>query len=389
MKKRIRKIGRILGICLLIMVSGVFISVYALRFPSVQNALLYKIKGALEREMGTEVSLMAVDAALPTYAILEGVEIPDKEGKDFLKVGAVRVDLLNFSLWEYLFNSEPVHKVSISDLQLFNPELYLYRNPVDSSYNIPFDFSLFSSSDTTANLRPLRFVLQDVSIIQGRLRFQDATHPFSDSIFTKRLNVNNLWLKGVNSHFSMTFSPGEKLDSRISSFSLQEVHSGLAVDSLSMTLATTFDNKEKGISPSLELKDLALRIEQTHIVGDLLFPEVGLAEVLNSDFSEYFEIDLKKSTLELDKLHYFLADSLAVRGMLDLRGKVTGHLSNLKSDAFFMGLSDSSSIYTNFSLKEILDPDKRRIELLFRSPGIALADVRDHIPQLNLPKYLE
>lgn len=388
MKNRIGKFGRNIGIFLLLVVGGLMLAVYALTLSPVQNWMVYKVKGAFERELGTEVRLMGVDAALPSYAVLEGLEIPDRTGQGFLKVGAVKIDLLNFSIWEYFINREPVHKVSVTDIQLFNPEISLYKNTRDSTYNIPIDLSLFSRKDTTTSTRPLRFVFQDVEIIQGRVRFVDSTHVKRDSVEAGRLNFRNLNLRSINSNLSMTFNPGLRLDALVSRFTLFDVNSGFKVDSMNTEIAAIFEDTLKKVEPSVTFNNLKIHSGETHLDGDVSFPHARIGEVFDSDLSDEFNLSFRESQLEAKDLFYFTGSNLPIAGAMGFRGQLKGNISDLKSDAFFVKLSDSTSVNTSFRLQDPLDLRESKVDMIFRSTNISLVDVKNFLPGLNYPAFL-
>lgn len=388
MKQRVNKIGRRLGIGLIILLGTVSLLGYSLTFSPVQNWMVYKIKGVLEKDLGTEVHLSGVDAGLPTYAILEGLEIPDKNGEDFLKINAVKIDLLNFSLWEYLLNSEPVHKVSITDVQVFNPELRLVRSRVDSSYNIPIDLSIFSSTDTTKSKRPLRFVLQDISLHKAKFRHIDSLSQKVDSLVEGRINFNNLDLKDISTELAMTFNPGISLDARIDQLSFIESLSGFQLDSLQTRLSSIFPDTTKGIGAEVHFQDFLVKMDDSRLMGSISFPYSDLKQVFDTDITDDFELDLKESELDINSLYHFLPDTLPIKGRLGLKGKLVGNIERLNSDAFHVALSDSSSIYSSFILENALKKEEAHINILFRTARISAIDLKKTLPTVGLPAFL-
>ena len=389
MKQRVNKIGRRLGIGLIILLGTVSLLGYSLTFSPVQNWMVYKIKGVLEKDLGTEVHVSGVDASLPTYAILEGLEIPDKHGEDFIKVQAVKIDLLNFSLWEYLLNSEPVHKMSITDVQVFNPEIRLVRSKVDSTYNIPIDLSIFSNTDTTQAKRPLRFVLQDISLHKAKFRHIDSLSQKLDSLVEGRINFNNLDLQDISTELAMTFNPGKSLDARIDQLSLIENLSGFQLDSLQTRVAAIFPDSSKGIGAEVHFQDFLIKMDESRLMGSVSFPYSDLQEVFDTDLTDDFELDLQQSKLDIKSLYHFLPDTLPIKGKLGLKGKLVGNIERLNSDAFYVALSDSSSIYSSFILENALKKEDAHINILFRTARISAIDLKRTLPDVGLPAFLD
>ena len=93
-----------------------------LALPPVQNRLVQAVRQYFSNKWGVRIDLARIDVALPAKAVLEGLVIYTPENQELIRLEALRMNVLDFDLWNYLFaEKEEDQAISLGSLDLIAP----------------------------------------------------------------------------------------------------------------------------------------------------------------------------------------------------------------------------------------------------------------------------
>lgn len=257
--------------------------VVLIRIPSIQNKITQKAISFLQEKIGAPVSLKSVTISFPKKIVFEELYVEDQRKDTLLYVQTLGLDT---DLWALLH-----HSVTLNSIELKNVVSTIHRSTMDSTFNFNYIVKAFSSdanvhADTVAT--PWDFALQDVTINQARLRYDDA------------IDRNNVRLSIGNLDVNM-----DKVDLNKSIFHIDKISfsdSKVVVEQTKASLAQPADPNE-GANPfpydisvnTINLKNISGRYAD-NASGQRLNIDVGEAQIQSND------IDLKKQIVHLSRL---------------------------------------------------------------------------------------
>lgn len=353
---------------------------FAISLPPIQNTLVYTAKNILERELGVEVNIGKVDVALPSYAVLEGLELKDLQGESFLKTEACQINLLTFSLWNFLYKRNQVQELYIDYIKVLKPEINIYRQKESGKMNIDF----LSSDQEKSGSNPLVIAMPKVRILEGIISFHDSSSSNIDSSFQNRINFQKIDIDKLSGDFAIFLRPNGRMKIGINEFQLHEKQSDFRLTDLSVELEYDSSNNK----PFFRGRELTLKTPLTDINADFSFPRSGWDEILDDETNEFFEVDFRDSKIDFSTIEYFLDEALPIKGTAYFNGEVHGDFAHLNSDGFSIKYGDSTLLNTEFSISDFTKKERLFLDIKLLPASFMFRDLLKLLPEEGLPEHL-
>jgi translocation and assembly module TamB len=282
-KKILIKIFKILGWIVAGIVVLLLLVIGAIQIPSVQNKIVHKGVGFLQKKIGTPVSLAHFSLRFPKEIVLTGLYLEDQKKDTLLYAGEIAI---NTDLWGLLH-----HRIQLNDVSLEKITANISRSKQDSAFNFDYIIKAFAGDsiatpkDTTA-IVAWKFLLYDAEISKAHLVYDDlySGNSVKFDIGTLEVDMDEMDLD------SSIYKVDELLLSDVKANILQtQITEGNA------------DQQESSDSKPLDiglneatLKNLHVKYSQ-QALGQFIQLDLGNA-LLKSD-----DIDLVKKQIALDK----------------------------------------------------------------------------------------
>ena len=379
------------SLLILSMLVGAF--AWSVQKPEVQSWLVLRVKGFLEKKIGTEVDVEEVRFSLPVYAVIRGISVKDEDGLEAIRLNEFRMDLLSFSLWDYLTNETAVHDLAISSVEIKDPEVFIYKRKVDSTINISFIISQFKPDTTDKENPPLSIGISNISISNGRVRYIDSTTHYMDSVYADRLNYHNLDFGDVSADLSFALDSWGGMLADIRKLSLCEKKSLFSLGHLqgilmADTLAESYPFGHGSPGQFVALEELDMYLENTHITGRLFFPNESVADLLDNNLDDYIIAEFHNSRIDFGIFRHFLSQPLPLKGLIALQGGVSGTLDSLSSEDIQIRYMDETLVNSSFVLRDMLTPEKMNIKANWWGSYLTGKEIQALIPAISLPEAL-
>jgi len=191
-----KKILRLIGKSILVLLTLFIILVVIIRTPWAQNLIVSKITDYVSSKTNTKVEVERVFITFSGNIMVEGIYLEDKQGDTLLYSQEIQMDL---PIYPLLVKNE----LSIDDVDVKNLVVNIRRGTDAESFNFAFLIDAFASSDTTSVSEPMSISLGDFQFTDWKVRYNDA-------YLGTKINVDL----------------GE-LEIEISKFNLEEMHFGV------------------------------------------------------------------------------------------------------------------------------------------------------------------
>ena len=146
------------------------VAILLLKIPAVQSKAACWAKNLLAKSIHTQVEIAELESALPSHIVLKQVVLYDQNGLPAFKADELRVNMLDLSLWDMIFDPEQDQHLSLDKVQLKNPHISLYKSARDKRLNIAFLFDK-KKKDKKKQNGPLTLAFKHIEIENGRLQF--------------------------------------------------------------------------------------------------------------------------------------------------------------------------------------------------------------------------
>ena len=362
---------------------------FLVRYPSVQSYLVHHSEMVLESVLEAEVHIDEVRVALPAEARLNRIRVASLEGNFEGTIQSVGIDLLNFSLWDYLFNTRSVHRLHISKVILEGLDLPLTRD-CDGRMNL---LSILppSSPSRSGSSRPLQIEIDHFQISGSSVSYFDSLNAPPDSLRAGAFAATDMVIDSINVIASFTAGPGNAYSTTIQEMSATERRSGLSLSNCSFrldadTVHVTDRRGWKEVVPYVAIHDIHLTEGETALNVDLRFPRTDLSDLLKGDvLHRYLEADWHQSKLDMASVQKLSPTLLPVSGLLRFEGMTIGTINDLYSSGFTIGYGDSTLLHTTFRVDNVLDYQHTMLDLRLNDCQMKLGDLSQFIPGLEIP----
>ncbi|RMG61375.1 MAG: hypothetical protein D6722_19775, partial [Bacteroidetes bacterium] len=391
MRTRLRKLFKYLALLTGSLMLVLIAFGWLVRYPAVQSWLVEHTTWVLQRELGAPVYVGEVDVALPMQAVLRDVTLCDQQGLEMFRTKEIRLNVINFSLWRFLWYRGEVQRLSLRSLRLYEPSVYLYKRS-DGELNLRFLLDRFAAKDSVRKPGRLELDLVAANIEDGRFRYRDSTSVEGDTLFPGRVNFRNLLFDSLQANFSLLYTADGTLDAQLSQLSALEPEAGLRVEHVSFDLSATNplpDSSGIAEAPQISILDLSLKSGRTWLHGDLLLPDRDLGGIAQFGPDYFFEANLKSDCrLDFALLNYFLAGGSPLQGEVYALGTVTGTFHHIESQDLRVRFGEQSRVRATFSIDEPLNPEETRLNVRMRPSILAFDEVERLLPAVTFPDVL-
>jgi hypothetical protein len=356
--------------------------------PAVQSYLVRQTQHWLEKKIGVPVELQRIDVALPDRAVLGGLDVCDQRGLTLLRVKEVRVGLLNFALWQYIFDQTAVQTLRLSDLSLIGPECHLYR-PAQGPLNLNFLIDALRGNGSQSSGRlPFNLAADRIRIKDGRFSYQDSTHVLGEGHFTGLVDYHDLRLEEITLEASFALDTAGLTQIDVRHLSLYEAQADWRLDTMRLRLVGDTLSPTGELSTSI--RGLLLRADSTQIRADIDFDDQSLGQLLTFDDRFRYRVDfVPGNALDFHTLSTLVGDSLPLVGVASLSGVVRGSLQDLASPRLDIRYRQDTRLLAQLSMTNIQRPQDTRLDVRFAGSNISMPELRQLLPDVGLPPLLD
>lgn len=162
LKKILKITGWFVGIILLLLVSIILL----IRLPSVQNRLTQKAIRFVEDKIGTKVQLQNIFISFPKKIVLKGLYLEDQSKDTLLYIDQLSIDT---DLWALTHKS-----IQLNEIDLRGTNVFISRSD-NAAFNFEYILSAFSDSTAveTNEGSVWRFSLEDIDLTNVSISYAD------------------------------------------------------------------------------------------------------------------------------------------------------------------------------------------------------------------------
>jgi TamB, inner membrane protein subunit of TAM complex/AsmA family len=166
----IRRVARIFGRTLLVILLIVLILFFLIQTPFIQNIVRGKAENYLSRKLQTKVRIGGLDIAFFRSVTLRNVYIEDRQRDTLLSAGLIDVQIRMLGLLH--------HQLDIGQVHLEDVTAKIRRQLPDTAFNFQFIVDAFAGSpsakpDTTSGT-PMKIDLKELQLDRVRFVYQDT-----------------------------------------------------------------------------------------------------------------------------------------------------------------------------------------------------------------------
>ncbi|MDX1909446.1 MAG: translocation/assembly module TamB domain-containing protein [Bacteroidia bacterium] len=392
MIRRNRWIRRLLRSLMGVLVTVAFLLFLArivIAIPAVQNGLVRWAEGFLAQEMGTGVSVGEIDMGLPVQAVLRDVVIQDESGLEMFVLSQLRIDMLGFSVWNYLRDQEATHALSIRNIVLVQPRIQLYRRKADGRLNLQFILDKFTGNNNSS----MTLDLASIRLEGGRVTWVDSTHAGFDSLAQGYINYHNLHAEDIQLNLSLLMGQNNQMDLQLNQLAFRERNSGFMLDHLGLALISDPDSTHPAADgtprrPYVLIQDLSLQVGRTWLLGSCLFPGKTLATAFSGpDFRYEARLD-EGCRLDFESLTPFLEAPLPVRGEVYLTGPIHGTADMIETSGLALRYMDETRLKAALRIERLLEPESSYMTIRMEPSEVSMRELQVLLPEVPFPPIL-
>ncbi len=334
-----------------------------LQVTSVQNWAIDKVTGILneDSEFQTEVGQIKLN----WWDALELRDVKILDHRDSVMIAAEAL-LVDFEISSLLPPGSP----SLDQVRVEKAKIQLLTHEGDSSMNINrWIEELNDRFGGTSSGSPTVFGIESIAIRNSEF----ALVNYNSEPITDGLDYNRLRFKELNTNASKFLINGDEISISIKLLNGLESGSNLAIQEFKTDLLYS--------SEELELANLSLKTPKSVIKDFLRFEYSSPAAF--SDFLNQVVIiaNLEESKLHLEDLKLFAPTLPEIQDEIFLTGKVTGPVSDIKSDEFLIRLGQKTAIFGSFELEGLPEIEETFINLSLKNSTILAKDLSPYLPE--------
>lgn len=245
------------------------LGVVLLHIPAVQHAVASKTSEAIQRKLGTKVSLGNISLGLLNRIVVDEVTVEDQQRHKMFSCHRLSAKIDITSIFE--------GRIVISSAQIFGMKAVLSKADGNSPLNCQFVLDSLASKDTTdntpLNLRISSLVIRNSAVAYDR-RDKARKH--------NTLDLNHIYADSISGHIMLYGLTGDSLSLRVKRLALVERNSGLTVNNLAFIadagkssarikgFALQTPNSDIGVDMAIEyndgeIKSLGIRSDHSSI----------------------------------------------------------------------------------------------------------------------------
>ncbi|MEM6262629.1 MAG: translocation/assembly module TamB domain-containing protein [Bacteroidota bacterium] len=364
--------------------------VFLISLPPIQSRAVVWAKGLLEKEFETEILLESVDFDLPAKAVLNEVTIYDQQNLEMISVEKLRIDLLTFSLWRFLFQRESVQQLKLGQIELIRPDVHLYQSDIDSKLNL--QFLLGEKKKKKKNPLKLELSLPNVIIKEGKFTFAKQNSPEGFCEYEKRINFQNLRLDDLNAELAFMLLGNGRTELLVRSLGVKEEISGFHLKHLGVKLSadTLRDSGTQSPQPYVSFENLSIEAQGTRLKGELFFSNETLGLLVDTTLDENFSLRLEQGSLvDIQSINYFIPTELPMQGVVQAEGTLSGTFDEIRSRELKLGYETNTRLRTSVHLNHMKSAKDLVMRFYFQESQVDIAEVQAFLPKVTFPDPLK
>ena len=335
--KIIRRIGRVILVGIIVILTALLCLTVAIQIPAVQTWAAQKAVESLNKTFNTEISVEKVDINFFGRIHLYGLATKDDHGLEFIRVKELET---SFRIWSLLNGTD---KIDLKEIELHEPQLQIITYKNDSVANFIKFVKNFASKEEK---EPSPFTLKGNFLIhEGQLLIKNENLEAKQQVWldAKKLQLDVRDFSLINDDLNA--------DIRKIAFETQRKGEQYVVQNLSGK--AHYNEKE------IRINQLHLQTNDSNLQGDLV---LNTAEKnAFSDFANKVIWEAKidnSSVINFKDIRYF-ADSFDKNSSVNVYGEINGPLNALNLTNFELSGQDNYIAAQKLQLNGMLNNDLR------------------------------
>lgn len=389
MNPKLKKILKILAYTASSMLMVFMFLVFLLRFSFVQRQLVPPIEKVVSSAVGTEVEVGGLFLEFPMRAALNNLVIYDQQREVMAEVKAVKVSLMDVPVWRLVFGSRrKTHELSVSRIDVMEPQVYIYKQRRDSVMNIDFLLAT-EEKEPEKPKRHLRIELSRINLLGGAFTYVDSTKSDSLLALSDMLNFSHIRARDINGRLSVHMDSHQNLKAEVHHLHLVDKHSGMILDTLKTEFWAWTGVYHADVDtnrPFIMARDLLMTAGKTRLELDALLYDEDFEHLTDTTFDEHVYLRFHPSTLDFYSLKYFTAGGVPLEGVVGFQGLMTGSLNELASEEMNISYLDTTRINATVTLTDYLKTADMYMDIdLHDNSHVSYAELKKLLPDTDIP----
>lgn len=335
-----------------------------LQVTAVQNWAIDKVTDFLNE--GSKYHAEVGHIKLNWWDALELRDVKILDYKDSTMIAAEAL-LIDFKINSLLYSGPP----SLNQVRIEKAQIHLLIHEGDSSININHWITELNErfgGSTTGGAT--KFGIGSIAIRDSEFFLIN----FNSEPITDGLDYNRIKLKALNTNLTDFELDGAKINISVKLFNAIETGSKLAIQEFKTDFLYSLEE--------LEFANLSLKTSKS-VLKDFLRFEYASPKAFSNFIDEVVIIaNLEESKIHLADLKLFAPTLPEIDDEIYLTGKVTGPVSDLKSEEFLIRVGEKTGIFGSFELDGLPDISTTYINLSLKNSTILARDLSPYIPAL-------
>ena len=378
-KKGVHISLRITGIFLLLL----FICYQVFRSSSVQTRLVNFVSNQLFELGGVDVEIKGVDVNIFKGFVFEDVFISDHNKDTLFYTKEISLSLSDYELASNTY--------IIKDVSIYKPYLNLIKYEDEELFNLTLFLNQFKRSNKSDEDRFFQIEIEALAIEGSRFKIDDR-NSLTNNI--GNFDLNHLFISELDILFNNISIYPDSINLDIKNLKFEE-HNRFNL--LSFKGGFSLTSNEVGI------RNLRLLTENSVLKGDVKMNYGQIDDFRDFIHKIHLNVGFDNSKLDLSDVGYFSKAISNLSGIVDIKGKFEGNISNLRSKSFELKYGKKSTISGGFTISGLpeikntffffdnieLLTNKQDIETLPKPPFTKVSTLRlpDKIGRLGNMKF--
>lgn len=334
-----------------------------LQITWIQNKAIDTVTGILNKNSTFHTEIGKIRITWWDALVLENVVIRDH--RDSLMIGAKKINA-DFELFSLI----PPGITTINAVRMENAQLHMLTHEGDSAMNINIWIeelaNMFSTSATSSG--PTQFKINSVELRKSEIFIVNV---ITDAI-TKGLDYNKLRFSDITLNAENFYLEGPVIGADIKMLTGTELTSGFEIKELKtdMTYGPEF----------LEFDKLSLKSDNSHIKNFLRFEYATPAAFSNFVEEVVIITNMDETKLHLGDLKLFAPSLPDIDDEIYLSGKVSGPVSDIRSEELLIRIGEKTAIFGAFRLDGLPNIDDTYINLSLKNSTVFSRDLAPYLP---------
>jgi hypothetical protein len=341
----------------------VAVLLFSLQFKPVQTFAAKKAAAYLSKELNTTIKIDGLYVKPFKSVVLEGLLVLDLQKDTLAHFPKFLVDLNKLSLKERILD--------VNTVQVNNGSFFL-KDYQDGSSNLDFIIDYFDSPAPVKKKKKKKFQFVFDRIILNNVNFKYKNLKVDTTI--QGVNFDDIDVTKLNGIFEKLNTKDHVLQSNIKNLSLRE-KSGFYLKNLSSL--TTIDTN------AIELKNLMLVTNKTRLSD---YFQMKFSKM--KDFNDFvnkvrMNADFKNSHISSSDIAYFTPALKKMKLEIDVDGKITGLVNNLKAKNLSLKTGKATYIKGDFSLKGLPNWEETFMDMKIELAGTNKKDLDEILTDIT------